>query len=240
MGRRDERGEEISTGDGAACGIPQDPGPTAGLRRAHGAPGLAVVGDTGSVPCASRAPSGADEERRWLRTGTGRSGKGFPPRGALLGQREAPGAAALQRSPLVPDPRRAPQGRRGGRSPPSGRLYRAARLRERFVPLSRRPAAPRSPGTSRPGAGGVRRWVPAPPPRRAPHQQMVLPAAHPRGCGAPTDRTGPGSGTGALRAAWPGRRGNRGGPRRRAQVGRVTCPGAHWLLVCGSPRTGCW
>lgn len=89
-----------------------------------------------------------------------------------------------------------------------------------------------------------RRWVPAPP-DRARDQQMVLraPAAGapssgvrgPEGTGSsvrPAPGPAPLRGTGAPRTA-----GGRGGPRRRrrAQVGRVTRPGARRLPVCGSP-----
>lgn len=104
---------------------------------------------------------------------------------------------------------------------PASRPRGSATLAVRFMARCRSRAAARSPGSSRPRRGGVRRWVPAPPPRRAPHQQMVLRPPHPRGCGAPTDRTWPASALppSALRPAWPVRRGNRGGPRRpRAEV----------------------
>lgn len=97
------------------------------------------------------------------------------------------------------------------------------------------PAAPARPVR---GAEGVRRWVPAPPPRRAPHQQMVLRPPHPRGCGAPADRTWPGSALPPAAAPGPrvphclGDAGTGAGQDgREPRYGRATCPGGRRLLV---------
>ncbi|XP_056207805.1 basic proline-rich protein-like [Falco biarmicus] len=161
------------------------------------------------------------------------------------------GAAAPQRSPLVPGPGRAPRRRlpavwplfRAAPCGPAPGAMCASVMESRCSPRPRHLPTParRCPQV---GAGS--------PPRRAPHQQMVLRAPHPRGSGVAGPRrtapgpaqsslsqpsvAGPGSGTGALRAAWPGRSGNGDGPRRRAQVGRCMRPGARRLLACGSPR----
>ncbi|XP_063262504.1 collagen, type I, alpha 1b-like [Prinia subflava] len=216
-------GAEISTGPGPEC-----------LPSVRGSAERSELRD--SPPAhrgRSRRPSGSDS-RPSGRSGSpawtpGEAGGGSQGRGALPGQRAAP---AL-RVPLLRLPGPLALGPPG--SPRAALGFPGARpaLAVGFVPRSRSRAAARSPGAPDRGAEGVRRWVPAPPPRRVPHQQMVLPPPHPRGCGAPTDRTWPGS---ALPQSALLRRGASGtGARshggRGPRAGRVKCPGGLRLLV---------
>lgn len=111
-------------------------------------------------------------------------------------------------------------------TPARGVSAGGCRLPRRAGPLTSRWCC----GRPIPGAAGPRRTAPGPArPRRS--QPSVA---------------GPGSGTGALRAAGPGRKGDRGGPRRRGGgAGRTRCvsrssPAAGVREPGACPRSGCW
>lgn len=162
------------------------------LRRAHRAPGLAVGGGTGSVPSASRAVAGADEESRWLLTGTERSGRVFPAMGSTA---ETAGylGRPLCSSPVIRSHLRCVSA--------PGAIY-ASPAEPRHLPT---PAQCPQVGAGSPAAPG-----PSPADGAA--------NTHPRSCGAPTDRTGPDSAQ--LLSGLRRRAGQRRRPRRRGEEGQ--------------------
>ncbi|XP_074964277.1 inactive heparanase-2 isoform X2 [Phalacrocorax aristotelis] len=229
---------QISTGDGAARGFPP------GLRPEcfHFARGSAERRDSPSrwTPAPLPSPPGPRPGRTrrggssarvpgGAGGGSGRgescgTGRGCRCSGAPLAR--LPGAATAQRSPPLLDPGRAPR----GRVPAGWRLFRAAPGSGSPHLL---PAAPAPPIPARGvSAGGCRlpppsragpltsRWCCGRPISGAAGPRRTAPGPAQPGRWQPS-LTGPGSGTGSLHAAWPGRRGNRGRPRRRwsAQAG---------------------
>lgn len=235
---------EISTGESAARGLPRGLRPECfpSVRAPPGAPSSGTRHRvTGAAPAASRALTGAIGASKQLRTDTGRSWRRFPRAGSLIGTAGCPCARGAPH-PAAQAARTRPAG-----FPEGGWLVPGARpaLAARFVPRCRSRAAARSPGTSRPrcggcpqvGAGSPAASGPSPadgaagapcPGLRGPDglhlARLSPPAVSPPSPGRQRHR-------GRQRPAWPGRRGNRDGPRRpRAKV-RVTCPGGRRLLA---------